>query len=537
MVMRIGGLASGMDIDSIVSKLMEAERMPLARLYQKQTTLEWKRDSYREVNSLLNDLKNSIFDGISMEKNFLKKTIINTNENAVSVTNISSNTNITNQISITQLAKNASMYSQQGITADPNFDPDAAINTQTFTNAAFTTSAGTGSFTIQAIQADGTLGAAKTVTFDPTSDSLNDILSKISSDTDVSAAFDPQTKKITLSAKQTGDVGGTTTNDTANAEIVIGGTSADFFTNVLQFGTDGTGTAILSNTSAAANGTGQYGENAQFTLNGLQSYRFENTFTMNGYQYSLKNTTGATPATITSTTDVDGIVSMVKDFVTKYNDTIGKINDKLYEPKYRDYLPLSDEQKADMSDKQIEMWEDKAKSGLLRYDSTLSQGLNGLRTNSYDVVANIGTAYSQLKEIGIETSSNYYDHGKLVISDENKLRDTLTKDPMAVYNLFNKEVKDANNNLDYKQSGIASRLMATIDTTIDNIEAKAGNSLNTMQQYTIGRNLLDIGNNIRNYQSRLQDVESRYYRQFTAMEQAVQRANQQSLFLQQKFGG
>ena len=50
MVSRIGGLASGMDIDSIVEKLMQAERMPLNKAFQRKQTLEWQRDAYRNVN-------------------------------------------------------------------------------------------------------------------------------------------------------------------------------------------------------------------------------------------------------------------------------------------------------------------------------------------------------------------------------------------------------------------------------------------------------------------------------------------------------
>lgn len=48
--MRIGGLASGMDIDSIVEKLMVAERMPMDKLEQQKQIYEWQRDAYRDVN-------------------------------------------------------------------------------------------------------------------------------------------------------------------------------------------------------------------------------------------------------------------------------------------------------------------------------------------------------------------------------------------------------------------------------------------------------------------------------------------------------
>ena len=53
--MRISGLASGMDIDSIVSDMMKIKKMPLDKLKQEKQVMEWQRDDYREMNtSLLN---------------------------------------------------------------------------------------------------------------------------------------------------------------------------------------------------------------------------------------------------------------------------------------------------------------------------------------------------------------------------------------------------------------------------------------------------------------------------------------------------
>ena len=48
MVTRISGMASGMDIDTMVKGMMDAERVPLDKLYQKKTYTEWQRDDYRK---------------------------------------------------------------------------------------------------------------------------------------------------------------------------------------------------------------------------------------------------------------------------------------------------------------------------------------------------------------------------------------------------------------------------------------------------------------------------------------------------------
>lgn len=53
MTMRISGLASGMDIDSMVKKLMTTESIPLNKLNQQKQLTEWKRDGYRQVSTKL----------------------------------------------------------------------------------------------------------------------------------------------------------------------------------------------------------------------------------------------------------------------------------------------------------------------------------------------------------------------------------------------------------------------------------------------------------------------------------------------------
>jgi flagellar hook-associated protein 2 len=73
--MRIGGLASGMDIDQIVKDLMKVERMPLDKLKLKKQLLEWQRDDYRSMNTLLQDLDSYIFNNLSLQSSMLKKKV------------------------------------------------------------------------------------------------------------------------------------------------------------------------------------------------------------------------------------------------------------------------------------------------------------------------------------------------------------------------------------------------------------------------------------------------------------------------------
>lgn len=119
------------------------------------------------------------------------------------------------------------------------------------------------------------------------------------------------------------------------------------------------------------------------------------------------------------------------------------MNDKLSEQKYRNYVPLTDAQRKDMSESDIKLWEDKAKSGLLNGDVTLSSGLEKMRLYLSDAVSGVASSqYDSMADIGITTapssSTAYLEKGKIYI-DEQKLRQALTDNPDLVTDLFTKD--------------------------------------------------------------------------------------------------
>ena len=137
-----------------------------------------------------------------------------------------------------------------------------------------------------------------------------------------------------------------------------------------------------------------------------------NNFTLNGIQYTLK-ATGT--SNISTTTDVDTVFNSIKTFVDKYNEVLEKIQGELKEERFRSFHPLSDEEQEAMTEKQAEKWEEKARSGLLRNDSILSRALSTMRTNLYTPVELENGVFKHLSQIGIKTSSNYSEGGKLVL--------------------------------------------------------------------------------------------------------------------------
>lgn len=71
---RIVGLSSGMDTDSIISNMMKIEQSKMDRLYQTNTKLTWKRDSYLEINKQLSAFRNQFMSATSVDNVFASST-------------------------------------------------------------------------------------------------------------------------------------------------------------------------------------------------------------------------------------------------------------------------------------------------------------------------------------------------------------------------------------------------------------------------------------------------------------------------------
>ncbi|CUB20853.1 Flagellar hook-associated protein 2 [Bacillus subtilis] len=494
MVTRITGLASGMDIDDIVSKLMQTERAPLDKLTQKKQTLEWQRDSYREVNSKIKELQDYMSKNtLTYPSTYQSKTVTSSNESVLTATGNASAPNSSSTVEVASLAT-AATYKADNYTGYTQGDYNLAFN----------------------VVAPGET-TAKTVNISVTSaDTIDNVISKLnSSDLGVSAFKDKiwngteYVETIAFSSKATGAGGSIQAADSS---------TADFMSGQLGFSLDAD-----NKLTAYKEGT-----NAKVTINGFEMEKLTNNFTVNGVTYSIKNTTAATgPVTTSVSTDVDGIYNQIKEFVDKYNELVDSLNEKLKEEKYRDYTPLTSEQKEAMSDKEVELWEEKAKSGLLRNDASISTGTNQMRTDFYTQVNANGKTY-QLTEFGITTSSAYQLRGHLEIN-EDKLKAKIQEDPQSVAALFT----SGTNSSAYSDKGIMKRIGDTLKSTVKSIEAKAGNSTMGTNDYSIGKNLNTISTDITKMQDRLTTIENRYYKKFSAMDSAIQKMNEQASYLSQ----
>ena len=278
----------------------------------------------------------------------------------------------------------------------------------------------------------------------------------------------------------------------------------------------------------------QGGTDAIVTINGIQVVRNSNTFTVDGVtmqvtKVSDKDSNGnAIASTISTSRDVDSIVETVKNFVDEYNKLIETLNGYVdEEASYRDYAPLTDAQKKEMSERQIELWEEKAKEGLLRNDSDIEYFLNAMRTALYTKPASSKFA---LYNIGIETGE-WEEQGKLHF-DEAAFREALSSDPESVKNLFTDP-----------ENGLAVQLETIMDNTANLSSANPGTlvSLAGMDGYisddtsTISRELKDLEERIETLKTRYEAERQKYWDQFNNMEVILSNYSTQAGWLAQQF--
>ncbi len=479
---RFTGLASGFDTETMIQQLMKAERMKVDKVFQKKVRAEWQRDAYRTVNSQLLEFRN-IASNMRLQGSFMAKKVTSSDTSVATAKAVGSAANFSYDLKVKQLAKSGYANSTKEIEiADVN-SKEALKN---YEGQTFTIKTGK--------REDGTYENSTTFTIKG-DESLNDLVKRINdSKIGVSAFYDTVTKKISISSTVAGE-----------GQMDFEEDSDKFLSTVLNI--DRENEHFFNK-----------GQDAQFILNGLETSRSSNTFTIDGVEFSLKKAEGA-KTTVSSTTDTDKVFDMIKGFVDQYNALIAKTNATLTEKRYRDFPPLTDEQRKDMSESEINLWEEKAKSGMLRGDSMISSALSSMRMVMGSAVQGLGEgALSTLASIGIATAS--YEDGGLLENgflhiDEDKLREALEEKPEEVIDLFTKRSDDPS------QQGIATRVYTSVNDSISRLTEKAGNATYKVDNSLMSKEIKRIEDELERFEARMTQVEERYWKQFTAMEKAM----------------
>lgn len=494
MVMRTYGLSgSGMDVDQMVKDLMKARRVSYDRLWQKKVQAEWKKADYNTMYSEIRNLRSTVYTN-TLQSTLSPKKTTSSNETVAVATATGDAASVEHDLVVTSLASGVTKSSTGAVTTGTAKD--------TLINQFGSDQTGTSVFKVKIT--NGSL--SKEIDVDPNKSIYEFVSSINNAGVNVKANYDATLDRFFLYTADTG----------AAASIDFTGSSAE--------GMNFLANDLLINTAP------QTGANAVIKLDGVDLTPASNNVTISGVNYLLKNSGNAKVSVVS---DTDKAVANVKAFVEAYNNALGKINSELGENLYRDYLPLTNEQKADMSESQVKDWESNAKSGLLRHDSVLSNAVYKIRNDLSAVVSGVSGKYNSAAAIGI-TTGDYTEGGKLYLNEE-ALRKALAEDADAVYKVFGTSGSTAGT------KGIAVRLNDTLKTVMDSLSKKAGvpslsGTSTIYDQSEMGRQIGNYATQLSTMDYRLQQTEDRYYRQFDAMEAALSRMNQQSSWLASQLG-
>ena len=192
------------------------------------------------------------------------------------------------------------------------------------------------------------------------------------------------------------------------------------------------------------------------------------------------------------------------------------------------YEPLTSEQKKDMSDDDVKLWEDKIKASLLRSDTTLGSVRSAMRNAMMSQVTYDGKTYS-LASFGISTSSDYTEGGlyhiygdteDAVYADkDDKLKKALEEDPDVVVNVLSEIFEKLRNTMNDKMAG-----------------SKVSSSLTFYSDIKMKDDLKDYEKQIKEWETKLANMEDAYYSKFTKMETALAKLQSQSNSLSGLFG-
>lgn len=354
---------------------------------------------------------------------------------------------------------------------------------------------------------------------------LETVLNDINSNTEagVSVSFSKTTNQFVFTAKETG----------AGGRVEIGGEL---------------GERLFGKVNVTDKDHYTAGQDAKFTatINGqkMEFSRSSNTFDLDGMSITLNGTfevkDGETPVTFSSKTDTDKIIDVVKTMVEDYNAIVSEVK-KAYSDMPLEksdgsrYKPLTDEDKADMTESEIKAYEEKAKTGILFMDRDLSSLYSALRS----AVAPGGSDGSFLRSIGIKTS---YEDGLTTLSlDENALREALEQNPDQVKDAFTKSKENgaASDGLMASIQKVTDRYAATTGATKGILIEKAGSkySPSAALNNTLLEQMKDIDKQVDKWQAKMSDKVDYYTNKFTQLEMLIAQMNSPSSSLAGMMGG
>ena len=510
--MRLSGLISGMDTESIIKQLVSAKQTKVDDAKKAQTKLEWKTTAWKDLNTKLKNLQSKYVNNMRFTSAYMKKTTSVSDSTAASIITGENAMNGVQNLKITQLAKTAYMTGGKAslrTKTDADGD-DFKLNALTKLSDLSVNNNGTAldlSTGTKLNIKSGDTNVELEITADTT---ISNVLTKLK-EAGLNANFDETQQRFYISAKDSGK--GNDFSITASDEIG---------NNVLK---------SLGLDSASANKIDA--KNAKITLNDTEYESNTNVFSINGLTITAMKETSE-DIVVTTKDDVDGIYDMIKSFLKDYNSIINEM-DKLYNAdSAKGYEPLTDDEKDAMSDSEVEKYEQKIKDALLRRDSNLSTVSSTLKeVMSSGLEVNGKQMY--LSDFGIETLSYftaaeneknaYHIDGDADDSstsgNADKLKSMISSDPDTVVSFF---------------SGLFKNLYTKMSDLSKSVEGYRSYG-NFYDDKKMKSDYDDYTSKISDLEDKLNDYEDKWYSKFSKMETALAKLQSNSSAVTSLLGG
>lgn len=568
MAMRVSGINSGLDTDSIVQELVSAYSQKTEKYQKQQTKLGWKQEIWKNLNTKVYSFYNSVGKLRFSSAYSLKKTSVSDTTKAT-VSASSDAVNGTQKLHVLSTAQSGYLTGGKLSLRNEVTNDDGSTSLEKASGKVTATTkmselGYTGDETTLSINTTDEDGNAVTKTISLAKDStVQDVVNALK-DNGLNASFDENNGRLFVSSKETGKAADFTIS--ASTTKMVAKTDDDG--NVVK---DKDGNTVMEEVTASDddiaaskkllgllglnttdNTYGNQavkidGRDAVIALNGVVYTNTTNDFAINGLNISVTGVTDdvtdpenvdlsklddSTAITITTTTDSQGIYDKVKDFLTEYNNIINEIT-KLYNADSAgSYEPLTDDEKDQMSDTEIEKWETKIKDSLLRRDSSLSTIMNSMMTAMSGGIEVNGKTYS-LSSFGIQTlgylnaaenEQNAYhidgdEDDENTSGNKDKLMAAITSDPDTVVEFMKQLSKNLYKAIDdqMQSNSLRSRYKIYNDKELD-------------KEYS------NLSKTIKDWESKVSDKEDYYYKKFSNMETALSKLQSQTSSLSSMLG-
>ena len=267
-----------------------------------------------------------------------------------------------------------------------------------------------------------------------------------------------------------------------------------------------------------------------------------NVVTLDGVTFKFDGEIPADGIKITSKKDSTKTKEMVVNFFNDYNKLMEKLNTLTMEKRDRSYSPLTDEQKKEMSESEIKLWNERVEKGQLSRDSDLSRIINSLKNAMTTMVDGIDI---NLEDIGVKPVSDYggVKNGTFTI-DENKLTVALEEDPNKVMRLFTATPTDSKNLTSAEKnskSGIAQRLKSILYDETMTVSARLLKKAGYEGTTTVTNN--ELTKSIEKYERKVKDMEKAFskkeqalYSKYATLETMMNQLNSQQSYLLSQLG-